>query len=251
MRTVRDEQKSTIIEPQKTSVINKDFLPSRGKYYGSDLHARKLSAIEMKDLSKITVNNFKQSFNRAIAAGISGIDVDDIKLNDRLWLVYYLRSITFSDIPMRVLGKCKECGEPSWHEYRLKDLDVTYADTDLDPEVELPNGDKLSVDFITIGDEKEIESMKSDPAFVESLDTDVMTIAAHVKKINGESVSIYEAYAYFSRGKGSAVDYSKLISHLRKYTFGARPSATYQCPSCKSKMTVDIPLGPEFFLPEI
>lgn len=253
MKTIRDDQTQTSSPAQSSNrtTINKNLLPSRGRYYDSDLVARRLSAIEVKDLSKVTVQNVNPTFNRIIESAISGVDPDTIKINDKLWLIYFLRSFTYDDVPFKVLGGCAKCGTISRFEYRLKDLDVTYADQELEKEFKLINGDTVTVEFPTIGDEKEIASIKADPNYIENIDTDVMTVASHVKTINGESVSIYEAYTYFARGKGSAKDYSRLLTHLKKFAFGARPKAKFKCPKCKEDILADVPLGSDFFLPEI
>ena len=254
MRTIRDGEPKS---PQPTAsassskiLINKDLLPSKGKYYDTDLYARKLSAIEMKELSKVNRDNVDRIFNQTISAAVSGIELEDIKRNDKLWLIYYLRSITYDDFPMKVQGECKGCGKKSWYDYRLLNLDVVYAENELEKDLSLPNGDNIELKFPTIGDEIEISRTKSNPAYLEDIDTDVMTVASHVKSINGESVSIYEAYVYFARGKGSAKDYARLVNHLKKYAFGARPYAKFQC-SCGELAYAEVQLTSDFFLPEI
>ena len=232
------------------TLINKDLLPSKGKYYKTDLYSRKLSAIEMKELSKVTRESVDRVFNSTIASAIDGIELADVQRNDKLWLIYYLRSITYNDIPMKVQGECKSCGKKEWYDYRLMNLDVVYAEKELEKELVLPNGDTLELRFPTIGDEIEIARTKNNPAYIENIDTDVMTVASHISSINGETVSIYEAYTYFARGKGSALDYAKLVSHLKKFAFGARPYAKFQC-SCGEYAEAEVPLTSDFFLPEI
>lgn len=248
-KTDEKERPAHTASPRKV-MINRDMLPSRGRYYDSDLYARKLSAIEMKNLSKITVETADSVFNRVISDAISGIDVDRIMKNDKLWLIYFLRSLTYNDLPIKVQAKCPSCKESSWYEYRLANLDVTYADRDLVEELTLPNGDKITVGFTTIGDEREITSTKNNPAYIEHIDSDLMTVTAYVKTINGARVSIYEGYEYFTRGKGSAMDYSKLLSHLKKFGFGARPYGKFTC-KCGKEVYADIVLDHDFFLPDI
>ena len=252
MKSIREtEEKVQKPGPKSNKIlINKDLLPSKGKYYKTDLYSRKLSAIEMKELSKVTRESVDRVFNSTIASAIDGIELADIQRNDKLWLIYYLRSITYNDIPMKVQGECKSCGKKEWYDYRLMNLDVVYAEKELEKELVLPNGDTLELRFPTIGDEIEIARTKNNPAYIENIDTDVMTVASHISSINGETVSIYEAYTYFARGKGSALDYAKLVSHLKKFAFGARPYAKFQC-SCGEYAEAEVPLTSDFFLPEI
>ena len=252
MKSIREtEEKVQKPGPKSNKIlINKDLLPSKGKYYKTDLYSRKLSAIEMKELSKVTRESVDRVFNSTIASAIDGIELADVQRNDKLWLIYYLRSITYNDIPMKVQGVCKSCGKKDWYDYRLMNLDVVYAEKELEKELVLPNGDTLELRFPTIGDEIEIARTKNNPAYIENIDADVMTVASHISSINGESVSIYEAYTYFARGKGSAMDYAKLVSHLKKFAFGARPYAKFQC-SCGEYAEAEVPLTSDFFLPEI
>lgn len=252
MKSIREtEEKVQKPGPKSNKIlINKDLLPSKGKYYKTDLYSRKLSAIEMKELSKVTRESVDRVFNSTIASAIDGIELADVQRNDKLWLIYYLRSITYNDIPMKVQGECKSCGKKDWYDYRLMNLDVVYAEKELEKELVLPNGDTLELRFPTIGDEIEIARTKNNPAYIENIDADVMTVASHISSINGESVSIYEAYTYFARGKGSALDYAKLVSHLKKFAFGARPYAKFQC-SCGEYAEAEVPLTSDFFLPEI
>ena len=124
------------------------------------------------------------------------------------------------------------------------------ADKELERELTLVNGDVLTLDFPTIGDEREIEATKMNPAYGAEIDTDVMTVASHIKAINGKPCITYEAYTYFADGKGSAQDYARLMSHLKKFAFGARANAKFKC-KCGSDIFPEVPLGSDFFLPEI
>ena len=104
MKSIREtEEKVQKPGPKSNKIlINKDLLPSKGKYYKTDLYSRKLSAIEMKELSKVTRESVDRVFNSTIASAIDGLELADVQRNDKLWLIYYLRSITYNDIPMKV-----------------------------------------------------------------------------------------------------------------------------------------------------
>ena len=140
MKSIREtEEKVQKPGPKSNKIlINKDLLPSKGKYYKTDLYSRKLSAIEMKELSKVTRESVDRVFNSTIASAIDGIELSDVQRNDKLWLIYYLRSITYNDIPMKVQGECKSCGKKEWYDYRLMNLDVVYAEKELEKELVLP-----------------------------------------------------------------------------------------------------------------
>lgn len=254
MRAVRDEETTVASAPQqkgpKKFLIDKNLLPSRGQYYKNDLYARKLSAIECKDLSKVRKENVNAVFNKVIGSAISGVDLADILVNDKLWLIFYLRAVTYDDPPISVVGVCKSCENTKIYQYTLKNLDVTYADKVLPESFDLPNGDKITLRFPTIDTEIEVSKTKADPNMIENIDEDVMTIASHIKTINGETVGVYEAYEYFVRGNGSAKDFSRLTSILREYSFGAKPLAKFKC-ECGEDVLAEVLLTADFFLPKL
>jgi hypothetical protein len=253
MQAIKDEMSISkpVNEPRNGLVLlNKELLPSRGRFYESDLRARKLNAVEVNKLSKVRKDNVNQVFDKTISDAIKGIDVNRIKGNDKLWLIYYLRSITYEDHPFLVRGICKKCNEPKTFEYRLKDLDVTYLEEDLPDHIDLPNGDTVTVEFPDIETEIEVDRTKNNPSFIEDIDQDLLTIASYVKTINGSPVSLYEAYTYFVRGKGNAMDYSRLVSTLRRYAFGARPYAKFKC-DCGEEVEAEVFMTQQFFLPEL
>ena len=255
MKAVRDEETSAVQNSQphrgpNKFIIDKNLLPSRGRYYNSDLYARKLSAIECKDLSKVRRDNVNAVFNKVIGSAISGIDLSDILVNDKLWLIFYLRSVTYDDQPINVIGTCKSCENSKIYQYRLKDLDITYADQVLPEYFDLPNGDKITLRFPTIDTEIEVSKTKANPNMIENIDEDVMTIASHIRTINGETVGVYEAYEYFVRGNGSAKDFSKLTTILRDYSFGAKPIAKFKC-ECGEEVLAEVLLTSDFFLPKM
>lgn len=239
--------------PEKKSpwtILNKDLLPSRGKYYAGDLRVRKLNAQEIKDLTKITPANANAAFNLVIANCVEGIETDDILLNDKLWLVYYLRSITYRDLPFAVKCTCPECGRVSKEQYTLDKLLVTYADKDLPNEITLPNGDVIEPMWPTIGTEREIKALKDNPNIFEVIDDELLTIASHIKAINGKKLSLYELFMYFTgdNSRGSGYDFAYFCQALKPYIFSARPYFAAKC-HCGETNYQEIKLTPDFFLP--
>ena len=256
MKKVEDkpiEQKPTPAVPEKKSpwvLLNKDLLPSRGKYYPGDIRVRKLNAQEIKDLTKINPNTANATFNLVLANCVQGIETDDILLNDKLWFVYYLRSITYKDLPFAVQYKCPECGRTSKELYTFNKLMVTYADKDLPSEIELPNGDIVEPMWPTIGTERQIKALKDNPNVLEVIDDELLTIASHIKSINGKKLSLYELFMYFTGddSRGSGYDFAYFCQSLKPYIFSARPYFEVKC-ACGETNYQEINLTPDFFLP--
>lgn len=258
MKKVLEQQEMPVNvtgKQQRTSnriLLNKELLPSRGTYYENDITTRKLNAKEIKDLSTVKASNVDSVFNSILTDCIDGIELKDILLNDKLWLVYYLRSITYNDLPFAVKVKCPVCGRESKELFTLNRLSVKYADKPLPSEIELPNGDKIKPCWPTIGTELQINRLKNDPNVIEEIDAELMTICSHIEAINGKQASLFDAYTYFTgeNCRGSVLDFNAFCQALKPATFGARPYFTTDCP-CGEEIYSEINLSPDFFLPSI
>ena len=51
-------------------VLNKDLLPSKGRFYTQDLRVKKLSTIDIKNLSTLTADTFDGVMNSIIAHNV-------------------------------------------------------------------------------------------------------------------------------------------------------------------------------------
>jgi len=256
MRKVEDQQiKSVIVEANTNSnqiMINKDSLPSKGSYYPNDIFARKLNAKEIKQLSTVDQQNVNAVFNKIIGDCLTGVEMRDILINDKIWFIYYLRSITFNDMAMNVRCHCDLCGTDSNQDYVLNKLLVTHPAKDLPEAIKLPNKDTITPGFPTIGTEIQINRLKNDPNVIETVDEEIMTICAHINEINGKKVSLWDAYCYFSVDgcKGSGYDFAYFCQSMKDYVFGAKSFFKTDC-SCGEEIYGEISLTPDFFVPKI
>lgn len=252
MKAIREAQETAPQHNTNTVMLNKELLPSKGKYYTSDIFVRKMNAKEIKDLSLVNQENANSIFNNIISACVTGIELNKILLNDKIWMIYYLRDITYNGMPFKIRSKCPECNKNVVLDYTLSNLVVTYADKDLPEFIELPNGDKITPSYPTIGTEIQINRKKNDPNIILAIDEEIMTICAHITEINGEHVTLMEAYEYFAdeeNAKGSGFDFASFVHSMAPYVFGAKPVGKFEC-SCGHEIYETIPLTPDFFLPK-
>lgn len=252
MKAIREAQETTQQRISNAVMLNKELLPSRGKYYAEDIFIRKMNAKEIKDLSLVNPDNANAIFNKIIGSCIEGIELNKILLYDKIWLIYYLRDITYNGMPFKIKSKCPECGKNVILEYTLPNLSVTYADTDLPESIELPNGDKVTPKYPTIGTEIQINRLKNDPNVITEIDEEIMTICSHITEINGEHVTLFEAYEYFAddeNAKGSGFDFASFVHSMAPYVFGAKPVGKFTC-TCGQEIVETVPLTPDFFLPK-
>lgn len=251
MKAIREEQPKKV-QTQNTVMLNKEMLPSKGKYYDTDIFVRKMNAKEIKDLSLVNPENANAIFNKIIGSCITGIEVNKILMNDKIWLIYYLRDITYNGMPFKIKTTCPECGKPLVVDYTLSNLVVNYAENDLPESIELPNGDVITPKYPTIGTEIQITRLKNDPQVIAAVDEEIMTICSHISEINGEHVTLWEAYEYFAdeeNARGSGFDFASFVHSMSKYVFGAKPVGKFTC-SCGHEIIDTVPLTPDFFLPK-
>lgn len=243
----------TLAQPTSNeAVLDKTLLPSRGKFYGDDkITVTKMSGLDIKTLSKMTVNNANPIINNILSKCVKGVPLNNILLNDKLWLMYYLRSFTYNDRPIDVIAECPICGKTHKVQYRLNDLDVVYYDKELPEEpVRMPNGDLVSFEFPTIGIEIQTNRYKHDPNILnhDEIDDEYMLISSYLKEVNGKKVTLLEAYEYMTQ-RASADDFSFVVNTMNDYVFGAKPTASYEC-TCGGTAKAQIDFDSKFFMPK-
>lgn len=90
-------------------VLNKSLLPSKGLYYPENITYKKLTTIDIKNLSTMTSENMNGVMNGILSRCIDGVNVNDILLGDKMWFIFFLRCETYNDIPTPIKYKCPEC----------------------------------------------------------------------------------------------------------------------------------------------
>lgn len=241
--------KSVQAQPPKGSVLlDKSMLPSRGKFYSENIYVKKLTALNIKKLATITEKNSDYTINNMIMSCLWGIDYNKILAGDKLWLLFYLRSITYNDLPFKIKETCPYCGMITSYDYVLKNLDISYYDNEL-PEFFDVDGDKVEVRFPTISTESAVEKIKNDPNVLMEIDPELLRFSSYIYKVNGEKYSLMRAYEYMT--EMSAMAFSKFSNELSEHMFIAKPFGKFICPGCGEEVEFQIPLVPTFFMPKI
>lgn len=233
--------------PNNAVLLDKTLLPSRGKYYPDDIYIKKLSTLNVKNLASIDDKNIMSIINGVLKSCIFNIDINKILVGDKLWLIFYLRSYTYNDVPFKLRGKCEHCESIMSFDYRLENLHVQYLDNDL-PEYFMVGKDKVKITFPTVSTETEINKLKTNEQIVEDLLPDILDTAAYFKEVNGKSMTLMQAYHYIL--DLDPVDFSNLTNDLNPYIFNAYPYADFVCPICGEEVTLPIAFVPQFFLPK-
>ena len=232
-------------------VLNKDLLPSKGKFYPQDLRVKKLSTIDIKNLSTLTADTFDGVMNSIIAHNVKGINVNDILVGDKFWLIFYLRNLTYNDYPFSIKYHCPHCNKYATFKMQQKDLTVTYLKDDFNPEYTMDNGDTVELCFPTIGTEVQKNQILKEPekyTIDGEIDDDILNVACFVKSINGSKVSIMKAYEYICNL--DALSFTNFGNYMADIDFGVKTLIDIKC-DCTNIVKVPLALSPDYFMPRI
>lgn len=238
-------QKMTV---QQGIMLDKSILPSRGAFYPQEIRVKKLSTIDIKNLSTLTEDNVNQVINNIISRCVIGIEANNILLADKLWFIFYLRSITYNDIPMELTHTCPKCKATTTYEFKFNSLDIKYLPDDFNGSMTLPSGNVLEVVFPTLGMEKQVQYLLNDNNYVQKFDKELLDIACYIKKVNDKVLNLVEAYNFLANM--DAMDFSYFANKLSDNNIGVQPLYDYSCP-CGTIAKKKITFSSEFFMPKI
>lgn len=229
------------------TLLNKDLLPSKGKFYTNDLYIKKLSTIDLKNLTRMTVENANGVINGVLAKCILGMPVNKLQVGDKLWFLFYLRFFTYDDLPYNVKYECSECGHKGSVNVTMKDIDCSYLKDEFNDEITLPSGDVVKFMFPTIEREIQAQRLTKDDNIIEDIDDELIDVACYISDVNGEHKSLMSAYEYLCNM--TAKDFSVFANTVADYTFGIKPIAHCQC-TCGNVEDTKFSFTSEFFMPK-
>ena len=234
--------------PEDAVMINKSLLPSKGKYYKSDLYVTELSPIDLKNLNSMTEDTANQTINSVLANCIHGISYKDILQGDKVWLLFYIRSVTYDDFPIFVKYSCPSCKKVDTYKVRLSDLKVNYASDKFEPQFELPKSKKvLTLRYPTLRLEERAQALAKNDQIIEAVDPEMAEIALYIEKIDGQEVTPYEAYKFAKSMK--AMDFVAFSNYMVQNNIGLVPIVEIPC-TCGEKVNKKIGFTPDFFFPD-
>lgn len=241
-------------QPPKGSImLDKTLLPSRGKLYpDTPLYVKKLNPLNVKNLAVINSDNINKVINNVIATSIWGgpnFDYNTIYTGDKLFLIFYLRSYTYNDMPFRLRGECDSCGNICNYDFTLSNLDIQYLDDDVPEYIELGNGDRIKIAFSTIATENAVNQLKNRQDVSIEINPELLELATYVKSVNDNELTLFKAYEYIT--ELDAMSFSEFANTISKYLFCVKPEAKFKCPKCGEDIYLPMPFVSSFFLPTI
>lgn len=213
-------------------------LPSRGKFYEAKGKIT-IDPLTFEEEQKILTSSKDGSelINMLIKKCVNGIDVDDLLLFDRYYLLMKLREASYGP-EYKFSVTCPHCSNEAHSEINLSDgLNITPVEDDLtDPRAfKLPRlGVEAVVKFPRVRDEHFLatseEANKNTFRFVKSIDG------------NDDPVFINKVLKRLS-----IVDMKTIVKEINRGEYGVDPRFVLECPSCKETTTMAIPLDIDFF----
>tara|TARA_R110001592_G_scaffold177358_2_gene417649 strand:+ start:5819 stop:6610 length:792 start_codon:yes stop_codon:yes gene_type:complete len=227
-----------------------ETLPSKFKLYpkGTKIYSRPLKILEVKQLSMIDESNFNSVINTVLSKTVKGIDIQDLVVADKLFIIFWQRANTYKGDAFSIDLDCDKCGSKVKYNFDVSQLVITDVSDDYDADkiFTLPEC-KATVKFeqMTVKSEKNADSyLKGN----KGADDDMVAIAAVLTSIDDKPCSIDYKYKWLI--DLSVADIMFLTHVYHKEEISLNPMLEIECPSCGGKAETPISFRADFFLPE-
>lgn len=230
-----------------------DGLPSKGKFYpvGTEILGRPMKVLEVKKISSIGEENGDFVINDIVKRCITGIDVNELYVADKLYIVFWLRANTYRDSGYVIPFMCPKCEKKSEYHFEIDKLEVKYIEDDFGPDKELKmmNGDSITFDYLKIKDEIYIDRFKElNAQAMGEVDDELLSMAQMIKTINGKTPSLLQKYNWITGIEPG--DYSYIKTYMEKKGMGMKPFVNVECKECGGTTPVGVSFREDFLIPE-
>tara|TARA_R100001594_G_scaffold120624_1_gene156259 strand:+ start:83 stop:814 length:732 start_codon:yes stop_codon:yes gene_type:complete len=212
-------------------------LPSLGKGYKFTKKVVTMRPMTFDDEKFIANYPGKNVLDELLIRCVSDIEMDELYLEDKLYLYYKLRECSFGSLA-KISSECRSCGTTNDLEIDLSQLAVDYASEDFkDPkEVKLPTLNKVvTISKIRAGDQE----------YAQTQDSLLDNLWRFIKKVDK-----YEDPVLISKviKKLPSADIRVLVGSINDTEFGLDTRAKYICNNCKSENVARVGLTLDFFM---
>mgnify|MGYP003289316020 CR=1 FL=1 len=233
------------------TILNKSMLPSKGLFYPQEIKYKKLTTIDIKNLSTVNSDTLDGVMNSVLSRNIININVNDIFVGDKIWLIFFLRSVTYNDYPYAIRYKCDNCGNSSIFNMRFNDLTIDYLKEDFNYSYKMDNNDVIEITFPTVGNEISCNQIIQEPEKYTMdgiIDEELLNIACYIKSVNGTKLSIMKAYDYITNLDG--ISFTNFSNYMSDVNFGVKPYININC-ECGGTTIVPLTFTSDYFMPKI
>jgi len=227
-------------------------LPSRFKFYpkGTKILGRRLTVPEVKKLAEINSENFDFVIDSVLEQTIKGIELNEIRYFDKLYIILWLRANTYKEPGYIIDYECAKCKNKIEYEFDLDKLEIIYLPENFNGLMTFGNN-IIEVVYQSIKSQKEVDEIKklneNEKDDNKKIDISDLELAANLK-INKKDFSLLEKYN-FIRNVLNPEQYVKLKDFIKKNEFGFKEFINTTCSSCGGNIPMGITFCTEFFIP--
>lgn len=258
---VREFQEQASIQKEtvttKTNMFPIEGLPTEYRLYpvGTTIYGRPLTVKETKLLAGMNEVNFSFIINEILQNAITGIDIDELYVVDKMYILFWLRANTYKNEGYSTEYICQHCGAKNKYMFTMDKLNViSLSEKEYDPDNELKLlncDDTIKICFTKVKDEnKVLQMMKMSKNNSQQLDEEILSMATMIKTINGEEMSLKYVYEYLNNL--TAEDFSFIKSYIDDIEIGVSPVIPVSCSNqtCQEENLIEVRFHSEFFLPK-
>lgn len=227
-------------------------LPSAGRFGGvEEVTIRNLTGADEKLIySGVTENSIDKLLKRCIVEP-ANIVVADLCEQDKYYILLQIRILTFGST-YSFTTKCPECGTKVKVDMDLDDLEVFFADEELEKlmTVELSSGEKVEFKVLTSKDINEVNNMVSRLKAGNDRGTQLfLRLASVIKAVDGKEMSLIEKQKWLE--EMSSRETNALWKAFSQIKLGVNMNTYMQCPVCGETSEVPVQMTAEFFRPSL
>lgn len=213
-------------------------LPSKGKFYSSKGKVT-IKPLTFEEEQKILASSKDGTdvINLLIRNCVEGVDVDDLVIFDRYYLLLKIREASYGpDYKFSVV--CPHCDSEAHSEINLAEgLNITEVEDDVT--------DPRSFTLPRLGVECEVKFPRvRDEHYIADTESAVKNTYRFVKSINGNDDPVFITKAL---KRMSIVDMKTIVKEINRGEYGVDPRFVLECPSCGKSTTMAIPMDIDFF----
>lgn len=232
-------------------------LPSKYKFYPEGtqiLGRRSLTVSEVKKLSYINESNVEHIINTVVSGAIKGIRFEDLLDDDKMYVIFWLRSNTYCEPGYSVPFYCQSCNSESTYDFDLDNLQIKYVSDEYQSSVKLTNGDELEFRPVTVKGKQSIEKFikNQQTQFNQNIsdeDYDFLNIAQQIASVNGEVKPLSVKFAWLKTQLNPML-LSQIQTVIDDNSFGLKSVLQVKCNKCKEDSLAGVTFRGDFFVPK-
>lgn len=223
-------------------------LPSDGKLgYSKTVWYRDILVRDEKVLASATGKTYKKILGDILKSLLRDGNVyDKLSLQDRDFLLLWIWAnnyTTHKDFEIQ----CPSCGHKGKLAVDLTKLDVSHLSEDYEHpfEMELRNGDTISLRLLTTKDESVVDTF-----IAKNPDYDYATVSMALSAQFAKVLPLAQKLKYMEDNV-SGHDMSMIRAFHKHFHYGVDDEVDYECSECSEVTPFTIPFSPEFFMPVV